>query len=281
MTEPTRDVAGRDSRASETDSFETSPEYWDSVGAAWHARPQRAWRVVSDRVNVRLIDRWFGTRVEGKVLKTDLFDEVVGGGLADRLAASFDQVVGIDISPAVVEVVRQRHPHLQAEVADVRELPFADGSFSAVVSNSTLDHFDRTDDIERALGELHRVLAPGGRLLVTFDNPGNPIVGLRNTLPRKVLAASRMVPYAVGATLDRSGLDRTLDRLGFDIVALSACWHSPRFLVVLGGHGIDRLGWPWLRRAYTRAWSWFEVLERLPTRFLTGHFVVALAEKRP
>ena len=159
------------------DSFETSPEYWDSVGAEWHARPQRAWRVVSDRVNVRLIDRWFGTRTGGKVLKTDLFDEVVGGGLVDRLATSFDQVVGIDISPAVVEVVRHRHPHLQAEVADVRELPFAHGSFSAVVSNSTLDHFDRTADIERALGELHRVLAPGGRLVVLeFTVPPNPLM---------------------------------------------------------------------------------------------------------
>lgn len=268
------------SEAPKPDSFETTSEYWDGVGAEWHGRPQRVWRMVSDLVNVRLIDRWFPEATEGSVLKTDLFDEVVGPGLVDRLAASFEQVVGIDISPAVVDLVRRRHPKLQAEVADVRELPFADGSFAAVVSNSTLDHFDRPEDIEAALSELHRVLAPGGRLLITFDNPGNPIVGLRNALPRKVLAASRMVPYAVGETLDRSGLGNALDRLGFETLAVSASWHSPRLLVVMGGHGIDRLGWPALRRAYARLWAWCEVFEGLPTRFVTGHFVVALARKR-
>ena len=93
------------SESTNPDSFETSPEYWDGVGAEWHGRPQRVWRMVSDLVNVRLIDRWFPEATEGSVLKTDLFDEVVGPGLVGRLAASFERVVGVDISPAVVDSI--------------------------------------------------------------------------------------------------------------------------------------------------------------------------------
>jgi SAM-dependent methyltransferase len=66
--------------------------------------------------------------------------------------------------------------------ADLRELPFSDGSFEAIACVSTLDHVGmdnseygstepRSEDPDRevglALAELHRVLRPGGRLLVT------------------------------------------------------------------------------------------------------------------
>jgi SAM-dependent methyltransferase len=66
--------------------------------------------------------------------------------------------------------------------ADLRELPFADGSFEAIACVSTLDHIGmdnsaygstepRSEDPDRevalAVAELHRVLRPGGRLLLT------------------------------------------------------------------------------------------------------------------
>ena len=66
--------------------------------------------------------------------------------------------------------------------ADVRDLPYPDGSFDTVVAASTLEHvgMDTTAygapgarsaepaaEVDRALSELTRVLAPGGRLLVT------------------------------------------------------------------------------------------------------------------
>ncbi len=62
-------------------------------------------------------------------------------------------------------------------------LPFPDGAFDRVFSNSTLDHFDSRDDIREALRELARVLHPEGELLLTLDNLANPVVRLRNALP--------------------------------------------------------------------------------------------------
>jgi SAM-dependent methyltransferase len=258
-----------------------TPEYWDAIASAWRSGPdERAWRMVSDAVNARLIDRWLPPGHGGSVLKTDLFDEVAGGGLVSHLSASFARVAGIDVAPGLVEMARARFPQLEAEHADVRQLPWADQTFDAVVSNSTLDHFQSAADIGVALHEIHRVTRRGGRLLVTFDNPANPVIAIRNALPERLRLASGMVPFAVGATCGPRRLRGLLEETGFDVVKLGAVFHCPRLLVVLGGHLVDRHGSATVRQRYVRLWSAFESLGALPTRFLTGYFVAALACRR-
>ena len=117
-------------------------EYWDEVAEDWDRRGYLgAWRMVSDAVNRDLIERWLPPAPDGRVLKTDLFDELVGRGLVETLSGSFAEVSGIDVSATLVDVVSKRHPELDARVADIRELPFEGSTFDAVVSNSTLDFF--------------------------------------------------------------------------------------------------------------------------------------------
>jgi SAM-dependent methyltransferase len=216
----------------------------------------------------------------GNVLKTDLFDEVVGSGLVPALLERFGRVAGIDVSPVIVDAARARYPRLDAEAADVRALPFPEEAFDAVVSNSTLDHFPSRDDIATALGELHRVLRPGGALLVTLDNPVNPVVAIRNALPERIREASRLVPFPVGATCGPRRLRALLCETGFEVAALTSVLHCPRVLVVLGGQLIDRYGGETAKRRYVRVLTPLEGLSRLPTRFVTGHFVAALAIRR-
>jgi SAM-dependent methyltransferase len=258
-----------------------TPEYWDEIGAEWQGRGQTGvWRMVSDAVNRDLVTRWLPSRPDGRVLKTDLFDEVVGAGLVPDLLERFGSVTGIDVSPVVVDAARARYPRLRAEAADVRKLPFADETFDAVVSNSTLDHFPSQDDIAAALVELRRVLRPGGTLLVTLDNPLNPVVAIRNALPERVRAATRLVPFAVGATYGQGRLTSVLEQTGFEVSKRSAVLHCPRVLVVLGGDLVDRHGGPATKRRYVGLFTAFEGLAKLPSRRVTGHFVAALASKR-
>jgi SAM-dependent methyltransferase len=256
-------------------------DYWNQVAVEWQQRGHAGvWRMVSDGVNCDLVSRWLPPCPGGSVLKTDLFDEVVGAGLVPRLSETFDTVAGIDISPVVVETARARYPLLRAETADVRQLPFADGEFDAVVSNSTLDHFPSHDDIASALTELHRVLRRGGTLLVTLDNPLNPVIAVRNALPERVRAATRLVPFAVGATYGQRGLGHLLEQTGFEVKERNAVLHCPRVFVVLGGNFVDRHGGPATKRRYVRLFTAFEGLAKLPSRRITGHFVAALAFKR-
>jgi len=263
-----------------SDHVEATPEYWDSIANEWQQQgDERSWRVVSDAVNLELLRRWLPMEHGGRVLKTDLFDEGVGTGLVPQLTARFDHVAGIDISPSLVAMVRARFPQLEAEIADVRALPFADASFDAVVSNSTLDHFTSRDDIEASFRELNRVMRVGGTFLVTLDNPLNPVVAIRNGLSDRLRAATHLVPFAVGATCGPRQLRTLLRASGFEVARMSAVFHCPRVLAVLGGHAIDRFGSHETKRRYARLWTAFEGLASLPTRYLTGYFVAALARK--
>jgi SAM-dependent methyltransferase len=223
------------------------------------------------------------------VLKTDVFDEAVGEGLYPPLAARAREVVVVDVSEPLLAAARRRYPALRAVRADVRALPFADGEFDAIVSNSTLDHFRSTDEIVRALRELRRVLRPGGRLLLTLDNPANPFVALTKLLPRGLLnrlwlgrgggARLGLVPYYVGATLGIRRLRRLLPQLGFDVEETAAIVHAPRPLAVVVGERLGRASPPADGR-FLAALMAFEQLARLPTRFLTAHFVAVRAVRR-
>ena len=256
----------------------TDGDYWDRIAEEWKSNADgKAWRIVSDAVNVGLLERWLPRNPSGSVLKTDLFDEVTGTGLLPWLSARFARVSGVDIAPLLVRTIRERHAGVQAEVADVRRLPFAPESFDCIVSNSTLDHLPTREDIGVAVRELHRVLRPGGHLLITLDNPVNPIVGIRNMLPG--LVRGTVLPYALGATLGPRRLRALLGQSGFEVLRTGAVFHSPRVLVVLGGRLFDHRQ-PATKRRYAGMWRPFEALGALPTRYLTGHFVAALARKR-
>jgi SAM-dependent methyltransferase len=259
--------------------------YWDAVGEEWRRRrPHALWRDFTDRQQLALLDRWIG-RVSGhrsqdgdrpRLLKSDLFDEVASRGLAGDLAARGWAVTGIDLSPLVVAEAIQRNAGLDAVVADVRSLPFRDGCFDAVFSGSTLDHFSDVTDIGVALGECARVLRPGGSLVLTLDNPGNPLIWLRNGPLLRVVRRLGIVPYQVGATLHRRGLAKTVRAAGFEIRQMTAVMHCPRVLAVALASPLSSLGHA-ACEAFLRAISSFEALESLPTRWYTGHYLAVHA----
>jgi len=252
--------------------------YWDEVEAEWGGAGGRSWRIHSDALNGALVRRWLPPG-EGRLLKTDLFDEAVGEGLVGGLASAGWRVIGVDLGAGVVRAARDGRPDVAAVVCDVRALPFREGTFDAIVSNSTLDHFPRRHDLERAVAELARALAPGGRLVLTLDNPRNPLVALRNALPFRWLRALRIVPYYVGATLGPRDVTRTLEAAGLEVLELDALLHVPRAPAVALCGLLDRLPGSAPARLCLTVARASEVLGRLPTRFLTRHYVAALAER--
>ena len=255
--------------------------YWDAVGAEWTgAQTDRLWRTHTDAVYERLMERWLPARSR-RGLKTDLFDEAVAAGFGSTIADRCDALVGIDTSAAIVERAAAGHPEIEALVADVRALPFGDGEFDLVVSPSTLDHFAGRGDLRRSVAELQRVMQPGGTLVVVLDNLANPLVALRNALPFGLVRRLGLVPYFVGSSRGPRGLARLLGECGFEVVGMDAVVHVPRVFAVLAARGVERRGGAALRRRFLAALMRFEALGRLPTRFVSGHMVVAVAVRRP
>ncbi|HTB64439.1 MAG TPA: class I SAM-dependent methyltransferase [Opitutales bacterium] len=75
--------------------------------------------------------------------------------------------VGVDGNAAEVGQARKRGAHQTVLLASATELPFRAGKFQTVICNSVLEHIP---DLDRALAETSRVLASGGRLLLTVPS---------------------------------------------------------------------------------------------------------------
>jgi arsenite methyltransferase len=96
--------------------------------------------------------------------------------VASQMVGPQGSVTGIDMTPEMLAKARAAAAELGARnvefvESEAESLPFADGSFDVVISNGVIDLIPDKDAV---FGELHRVLAPGGRLQiadVTIQNP--------------------------------------------------------------------------------------------------------------
>ncbi|MFF1449715.1 class I SAM-dependent methyltransferase [Streptomyces sp. NPDC058274] len=111
---------------------------------------------------------------------------------------------GVDASPAMIELARQACPGLRFDVGSMAALDIADGALGGVLSRWSIIHTP-PDELPFILAEFHRVLAPGGHLLVGFsatDGPSHPT----QVFDHAVAPAYRWWPDHLAAMLRESGL---------------------------------------------------------------------------
>lgn len=250
--------------------------YWDDIAAEWADGRHQLWRQVSDAINQAMLDAWLPSRSEC-LLKTDAFDEAVSRGVYEKLAERAATVVAIDVSPPLLAVSSRKCPGMKAAASDVRRLPFSSASFDTVVSLSTLDHFGTLADIEASVADLRRVTRPGGCLILTLDNPVNPLIRLRNSLPYAWLNRTGLVPYYVGVAPTPRQLTSTLASHGFRVTDSDALVHVPRVAAVALARLVTRLESPRLAASFVRGALSCERLSSWPTRYLSGHFMAVRA----
>jgi SAM-dependent methyltransferase len=91
----------------------------------------------------------------------------IGCGTGDLLAAlNPERGVGIDISPKMVEIAKEKFPHLQFETGDLENLKIEE-KFDYVVIVETIGH---VDDIQSAFKELRKVCKPETRVIIVYYN---------------------------------------------------------------------------------------------------------------
>jgi ubiquinone/menaquinone biosynthesis C-methylase UbiE len=104
-----------------------------------------------------------------------VLDVGCGTGAASREAAvQAKSVVGVDLSPEMIrQAAELAHDieNVEFKIADSEQLPFDDGTFTAVICSNSFHHYP---DPVRATREMVRVLASGGRLVL-----GDPCADIR------------------------------------------------------------------------------------------------------
>lgn len=150
-----------------------------------------------------------------------VLDVGCGSGYLLRLLASrcpgATELTGVDPAPGMIKVAAASAPfipgneRLRFSVGVAEHLPFRDGSFDLVVSVTSFDHWS---DQQAGLAECHRVLVPGGHLILVDQFSGWLV-------PTLLFSRS-------GKARTRRRANRLLDAAGFGPVA----WHQVYAVII-------------------------------------------------
>ena len=162
------------------------------------AKVRRAWEktassydrqiAVFERIQFAGGREWLGARVRGRVLEV-----AIGTGLNLPHYPADATVTGVELSPAMLAIARQRAADLGRDVdlheGDAERLPFDDATFDTVVCALSLCTIPQP---ATAIAEMKRILVPGGRLLL-LDHIGStwpPVYAAQWLLERITIRAA-------------------------------------------------------------------------------------------
>jgi SAM-dependent methyltransferase len=205
------------------------------------------------------------------------------GGYVRALADRGADVFGIEIEASKLREAALA-PDLagRVESGDVAHLGFEDGSFDVALLNEVLEH---VPDDRRALREVHRILRPGGRLVIfsptrihPFETHGVRLRGSGRRVPHWVPFVP-WIPVRIGRWLVDywarnywpSELRARVRESGFEILHTGSVWQT---FENISGHQPG-----WLRRLAPRLRAVCERLERTPVLRAFGVSQLIVAEK--
>jgi SAM-dependent methyltransferase len=167
-------------------------------------------RELGDELTHKPLDRTLLRYLVDQVVRGPIGDLGCGPGHVTRYLSSLGaEVVGVDLSPAMIRQASAEFPHLRFLVGDLRRLPLADDSLAGAIAFYSLIHFEDDRELRMACSEIARVLAPGGEAIVAYHR-GNRVVHPGAMWGTPVELGFRFLPdrTVVGALRD-AGLETT------------------------------------------------------------------------
>ena len=103
------------------------------------------------------------------------------GYFTRELARSGADIVAVDVSAELLEIAQADCPakNVRYEIQNASVLSYPGTVFDSVVGSSVLHHLE----VKRALGEIYRVLKPGGKIYFTEPNMLNPQIAIQKNVP--------------------------------------------------------------------------------------------------
>jgi SAM-dependent methyltransferase len=111
---------------------------------------------------------------------------------------------GVDLSPTMVALAREAHPDLRFEEGSMAALDLGDGALGGILAWYSIIHTP-PEELPAVLTEFHRVLAPGGHLLLAFFQADDDPANLAQAFDHKVTLAYRWSLDGVAELLHKAG----------------------------------------------------------------------------
>jgi SAM-dependent methyltransferase len=178
-------------------------EAWRTVDQGWGRRAVE-FATLSEPANCR---EYVALHHQLSVNRADrLLDVACGSGLAIELAILRGaSCAGIDASDRLVAIARDRNADAEILVGDMNRLPWDDATFTVVTSFRGI-----WGTTPAAVGEIHRVLVPGGRLGLTVWGHIKASPGAWALAPFKMAAPQKVENQAAMVALGRPGVGEQL-----------------------------------------------------------------------
>jgi SAM-dependent methyltransferase len=163
-------------------------------------------------------------RLADRCADRDVLEAGCGEGYgADLIADVARRVIGLDYDETTVAHVRARYPRVQMHHGNLASLPLADGEVDVVVNFQVIEHLW---DQAQFVTECHRVLRPGGVLLMSTPN-------------RITFSPGSDTPLNPFHTRELNAAELTdlLTASGFAMEAMLGVFHGPRLAELDARHG--------------------------------------------
>lgn len=196
--------------------FDLVAKNYDKTNDLLSFYQSRIWRravkkAVAPKPGKRILDVAAGTGTSSKAL-------LVPGG----------EVVAADFSKGMIEQGKKQHPEISFVYADAMKLPFQTGEFDVVTISFGLRN---VQNYQTALSEFHRVLKPGGKLVICEFSKVQGLLGalykfyLRGVLPviAKLISSNpeayTYLSESIEAWPDQKELEQKITEVGFKSVS--------------------------------------------------------------
>jgi len=143
------------------------------------------------------------------------------------------ELCGMDSSPSMLkQALRYSHKfelYVNLMAADALSLPFPDNTFDWAISVATYHHIKGTENRERALIELRRVLKPQGEAFLTVWNHGQPRFWFKSKEQQVPWRLKETTVYRYYHLFSYTELGKLLLKTGWEILAISPekSYHFP------------------------------------------------------
>lgn len=128
------------------------------------------------------------------------------GRVTAHLAGLGLPVFGVDLSPQMVALARRTHPRIRFEVGAMTGLELPDGALGGIVAWYSIIHTPQ-ERLPELFAAFHRLLAPGGMLLLAFQAGDEPLHVAQPFGHPVALDFRRCLPDRIAGLLTAAGLE--------------------------------------------------------------------------